>query len=294
VVEEELQFLGPRQASMSKPPIKIAVAQSQISVDVRENGREIRGLMQQARSAGAALVHFPEGAMSGCSKAQIKDWGRVDWNVLTSELRSTADLARDLRLWVVVGCSHRLTPPHRPHNSLYVISDQGELLTRYDKRFLSHTEVTDWHTPGRDPCVFEVGDWRFGCVLCIEVHFPEVFQQYAELDVDCVLFSAYAEDAMFGIQAQGYAASHSYWVSLSTPTQMSHGLSSRLVAPTGEVQAMVTRSESGIVVEPLDEQCPRWEIALHRAKRWRVKAREGSIFRQRYVQDPRTDVKSSF
>ena len=32
----------------------------QISPDVRENGREIRRLMEQARSEGAAIVHFPE------------------------------------------------------------------------------------------------------------------------------------------------------------------------------------------------------------------------------------------
>ena len=145
---------------------------------------------------------------------------------------ATADLARELGLWVVVGSSHRLTPPHRPHNSLYVISDRGEVATRYDKRFLSHTEITGWHTPGREPCVFEVDGWRFGCALCIEVHFPEVFREYAELGVDCVLFSAYADDPMFGIQAQGYAASHSYWVSVSIPTQMSRGLTSRLIAPT--------------------------------------------------------------
>jgi predicted amidohydrolase len=279
---------------MSKRPIKIAVAQSRISADVRENGREIRGLMRQARSARAALVHFPEGAMSGCSKAQIKDWGRVDWDVLAGELHSTAGLARDLGLWVVVGCSHRLTPPHRPHNSLYVISDRGEVAARYDKRFLSHTEIAGWHTPGREPCVFEVAGWRFGCVLCIEVQFPELFQGYSERDVDCVLVSAYADDAMFGVQAQGYAASHSYWVSLSTPTQLSRGLGSRLIAPTGEVQAVATPSESGIVVDLLDEHCPRWEIALHRAKPWRAKAREGSIYRERYVRDPRSDVKSSF
>jgi predicted amidohydrolase len=284
----------PRQASMSKRPIKIAVAQSRISADVRENGREIRRLMQQARSAGAALVHFPEGAISGCSKAQIRDWGRVDWEALENELRSTANLARDLGLWVVVGCSHRLTPPHRPHNSLYVISDLGEVATRYDKRFLSHTEVAAWHTPGREPCVFEVDGWRFGCALCIEIHFPEVFREYAERDVDCVLFSAYADDAMFGTQAQGYAASHSHWVSVSTPTQMSRGLSSRLIAPTGEVQGMATPSASGIVIDLLDEQSPRWEIALHHAKPWRAKARDGSIYRERYVLDPRSDVKSSF
>ena len=279
---------------MSKPPIKIAVAQSQISAGVRENGREVRELMRRARSEGAAIVHFPEGAMSGCSKAQIKDWDRFDCDALAEELGAVADLAGELGLWVVVGSSHRLTPPHRPHNSLYVISDRGELATRYDKRFLSHTEVTGWHTPGREPRVFEVEGWRFGCALCIEIHFAEVFQQYAALDVDCVLFSAYADDAMFGIQAQGYAASHSYWVSVSTPTQMSLGLSSRLIAPTGEVQAAAPPSVSGLAVDLLDVEHPRWDIALNRAKPWRAEARDGAIYRRRYVRDPRSERTTEF
>jgi hypothetical protein len=75
---------------------------------------------------------------------------------------------------------------------------------------------------------------------------------------------------------------------------MSHGLCSRLIAPTGENQAVATPSVSGIVVDLLDAHCPRWEIALHRAKPWRAKARDGAIYRQRHVQDPRSEVKSSF
>jgi hypothetical protein len=75
---------------------------------------------------------------------------------------------------------------------------------------------------------------------------------------------------------------------------MSHGLSSRLIAPTGEIQAAMAPSTSGIVVGLLDRDCPRWEIALHRAKPWRVKAREGSIYRRRYVRDPRSEGKSAF
>jgi predicted amidohydrolase len=279
---------------MSKPPIKFAAGQSQISADVRANGREIRELMRRARSEGAAIVHFPEGAVSGCSKAQIKDWARFDWDSLVDELNAVADLAGEIGLWVVVGSSHRLTPPHRPHNSLYVISDRGGLVTRYDKRFLSHTEVTGWHTPGREPSVFEVGGWRFGCAVCIEVQFAEVFLQSAELGVDCVVFSAYADDAMFGIQAQGYAASHGYWVSVSTPTQMTRGLGSRLIGPTGELQAVTPPSVSGLAVGLLDVGDPRWDIALHRAKPWQARARDGSICRRWYVQDPRSDVRSSF
>ena len=279
---------------MNKSPIRIAVAQSQISSDVREDGREIRRLMEQARSEGAAIAHFPEGAMSGCSKAQIKSWDDVDWGAIVDELTLTAALAGELGLWVVVGCSHRLTPPHRPHNSLYIISSRGELVARYDKRFCSHTEITSWHTPGRECCVFDVEGWRFGCALCIEIQFPEVFLEYGRLGVDCILFSAYADEPMFGIQAQGYAASHSYWVSVSVPTQMSHGLSSRLIAPTGEVQAAVASSTSGLVVDHLDMDYPRWEIALHRARPWRARAREGSIYRGHYAQDPRSKEKTAF
>jgi predicted amidohydrolase len=272
---------------MNKRPLCVATAQVQISDDVRANGREIRGLMRQARSGGASLAHFPEGALSGYTKSQIKDWDHVDWGALGDELHQTAAFARDLGLWVVFGCNHRLTPPHRPHNSLYVVSDRGELVTRYDKRFLSHTEVTRFYTPGRDACVFEVSGWRFGCALCIEIQFDEVFRHYADRGVDCVLFSSYSEDPMFGVQAQGYAASHGLWVSVSVPVQCSHELGSRLIAPNGEVQGTIP-STSGILVETLDAGDPRWNVALNRARPWRSLAREGGIYRGRYMNDPRS------
>src|SRR5207244_8182308 len=88
---------------MRKSPIKIATAQCAISPELRANGREIRALMRQAHAGGAAIVHFPEAAMSGCSKAHIKSWDGFDWDVLVDELRLTAKLAGELGLWVVVG-----------------------------------------------------------------------------------------------------------------------------------------------------------------------------------------------
>jgi predicted amidohydrolase len=279
---------------MSKRPITIATAQSYISTDVRENGREIRRLLRQAGDGGATIVHFPEGAVSGYTKSQIKNWADVDWDALLQELQLTASLAAELGLWVVLGCNHRLTPPNRPHNSLYVISSKGAVAARYDKQLCSRTEITNWYTPGRGCCVFEVEGWRFGCALCIEIHFAELFLRYSELGVDCMLFSSYSEEPMFGIQAQGYAASHGFWISFSTPTQTSHALSSRLIAPTGEIQAAAAPSVSGIVLDRLDVARPEWKIALEHARPWRAMAREGSIYRQRYVQDPRSDQKTSF
>ena len=55
-----------------------------------------------------------------------------------------------------------------------------------------------------------------------------------------------------------------------------------------------TQSEPGIVVCELDEQAPEWEIALKRAKPWRALARQGSIFNERKVSDPRSSEKGSF
>jgi predicted amidohydrolase len=86
--------------------------------------------------------------------------------------RLAAGLAAQLGLWTVFGSLHPLTPPRRPHNSLYVISPSGVVVTRYDKRFLSNTEITWMYTPGREPVVFDAEGLRFGCALCIEVTFP--------------------------------------------------------------------------------------------------------------------------
>jgi predicted amidohydrolase len=279
---------------MTRRPIKIATAQSHISADVRENGEEIRRLMQQARAGGAALIHFPEGALSGYTKSQIKNWDRVDWDALLQEKRLLADYARQLELWVVVGANHPLTPPHRPHNSLYIISSSGQLVGRYDKQFCSHTEITRFYTPGRGYCVFDVQGWRFGCSLCIEIQFAEVFLRYAELGVDMMLFSSYSEDPMYGIQAQGYAASHNYWFSLSVPEQASHALSSRLIGPTGAIQAAAAASESSLVLGELNMDCPQWEIALRHARPWRAAARDGRIYRKAYIIDSRSSQKTVF
>ncbi|MFF0739210.1 hypothetical protein ACFYVL_02315 [Streptomyces sp. NPDC004111] len=59
-----------------------------------------------------------------------------------------AELARELRLWTVIASVHRLSGPNRPHNSLYVVSDRGAVVTRYDERLLSRTKVSYMYAPG--------------------------------------------------------------------------------------------------------------------------------------------------
>lgn len=278
--------------------LRIAIAQSPVTTDPRENGTIVRHLMRQAAAAGARLVQFPEGAMSGYPSGEAKQilagWP-VDWAALRAELEETAVLARELRLWVALGSNHPLTPPHRPHNSLYVISDQGELAGRYDKRLISFSEVNDWYAPGSEALVFDVDGFRFGLALCIEIQFAELFVDYAARACDAVLLSSYSKDEMFAIQAQGHAASNTLWIGFSVPAQCSEAAPSGLVGPHGRWLAQAPADGTqALVIADLDRNDEALFVALNHARPWRRRARAGELHDPARVSDPRSADKTSF
>jgi predicted amidohydrolase len=281
-------------AAMNRP-FQIAAVQSTITPDIRENGRHIRSLMRLGKEAGARLLHFPEGALSGYVKSQIASWDRVDWIALSDELRETAALAKNLGIWMVLGCAHRLTAPHSPHNSLYIISDQGELIGRYDKRRCSNSEINHWYSPGFEPVTFQIDGFVFGCALCIEVCFPEMFAEYERLGVDCLLLSSYSENLMFGVMAQGHAATNCYWISISVPAQCGYALPASLIGPNGDYIAQCRRiSQPDIALARLDRDAPEFDIPLNKARPWRAAARKGEIYAVKRVDDLRSRNRTEF
>jgi predicted amidohydrolase len=266
-------------------PLRIAIAQLPITGDTRKNGDQVRRAMREAAKGGARLIQFPEGMLSGYAKNPIMDWSEVNWQAVREELEVVMNLAAELKIWVVLGSAHPLTEPHWPHNSLYIISDEGRLVTRYDKRILSHTEVTRFYTPGYEPVVFDVDGYRFGCVICVEINFPELFIEYAKLGVDCLLFSAYPVDAIFDTKARAYAAIHNYWVSLATPVETASFIKSALIGPDGENINQI-EEEQGLVFAELDRSDPKFDIALNKARPWRASVSADPAYKTRHLNDP--------
>ena len=220
------------------------------------------------------------------------DFIGFEWDTLRQEL------ARALNLWTVLGSVHRLTPPHRPHNSLYVISDRGEIVTRYDERMLSETKISYMYAPGSASLTFDVDGVRFGCLLGIEVHFPELFSEYERLSVDCVLFSttggAAGDEPIFATEAQGLAAANSYWVSFSVPARHAAIAPSGLIGPAGQWLARGPRDGTpSVVVADLDDTAEDVEIAVFRARPWRRTARTDRYTRH-VVHDPRSTNRRLF
>ena len=272
---------------------RIAIAQPSISGDARKNGAKIRALMRDAAAGGARLVQFPEGCLSGYAKNPILDWAEVDWQVVREELQAVAALAAELKIWVALGSAHPLTPPHRPHNSLYIISDQGRIVDRYDKRVCSYTETTRFYSPGSRPVIFEIDGFRFGCIICVEINFPALFMEYDQLGVDCLLLSSYPEDAIFQVKARAHAAIHNYWIGLSVPSERSQLMMSGLIDPNGEMLHPL-KSAEGLVIDDMDRDAPEMDIALNKARPWRALAGSGEFYDGWRVEDPRSSEKTCF
>jgi predicted amidohydrolase len=269
-------------------PFKIVCAQPVIDADINHNCGQIKNMMRRAAHKEARLIHFPEGALSGYIKTQIKDWEDVNWSLLKKELEAIAELAGQLKIWVVIGSNHRLTYPNRPHNSLYVISDQGKIEHRYDKRLISHVELKHWYTPGKRPVVFEVDGVRFGLATCIEINFAEIFLEYESFGVDCLLCSSYSDNPDFKQLAIAHSMLNCFWFSLALPANVSKIQPSVFVGPDGKVLKSARRGRPSIIFHSIDPDDPAFKKALKRSRPWRRKARSKNFFEDFQVDDPRS------
>ncbi|WP_314174910.1 carbon-nitrogen hydrolase family protein [Streptomyces winkii] len=188
--------------------LTVATCQFPVGADIGRNCRYVMRQMRSAKEQGAHLAHFPEACLSGYAGPDFDDYRGFDWELLESATRRVLQLAAELRLWVVLGSTHRLTGGspqvrqgrgggHKPHNSLYVIDDTGSVVDRYDKRFCSgdpagRTGDLAHYTPGDHPVVLTVRGVRCGALICYEYRFPELYREYKRQGVQLVLHSFHA------------------------------------------------------------------------------------------------------
>lgn len=278
--------------------MKISVAQTLVTRDIAANGAAIRRILVASAAVGARLVHFCEGSLSGYAKAQIErpeNFESFDWIEQEQQLRSIAALCAELRIFAVIGGAHRLGGHARPHNSLYVLSDSGELLTRYDKRLLSHSEVSSWYTPGTEPIIVEVDGYRYGLAICIEVQFHEVFAEYERLGADAILFASYGIPDTFQLALRAHAGLTSLWIAGATPAQKAPQGPAGIIGPDGKVIVCCpAMPNETFVTATLDRAEPKYEIALTQARPWRASARLGEIYRATKVDDPRSGDRTAY
>lgn len=275
--------------------LRIAACQFPVGGDIGANADWIRAQMRRAKMNGAGLVHFPECALSGYGGADWTDIGALDWQALRAETQSVMTLARDLKVWVLLGSTHPLSGDHKPHNALYVINPEGAIVDRYDKRFCTGGDLKHY-TPGDHFVDFEVNGVRCGLLICYDVRFPELYRQYRKTDADVVFHSFYnarhKEDCIhpkiMPVTAQARAATNAFFISL-TNSSAPYSWPCHFITPDGLVQQQLPPNKPGILYADIDANKNYYDASAP----FRMDAINGKLNSGETVKDPRSQNRES-
>jgi predicted amidohydrolase len=239
--------------------LRIAACQFAVSASVAENARSIRRFMQRARKAEADVVHFSECALSGYAGTDLPTLAEYDWDLLRQETLQIMDMTGRLGLWVVLGSTHPLTPPSKPHNSLYLISPEGKIADRYDKRFGTPGDL-DYYSPGDRFVTFTLNGVVCALLICFDLRFPELYRQLYKQGVQCVFQSFYnarqkgpsVHTHIMRQTMQCHAATNYCWVSMTNSSGYFSPYPSCFIQPDGVIAAQLRANRPGMMVNTVD------------------------------------------
>ncbi len=239
--------------------LKVATCQFAVSSSIRRNARQIRNFLQRAKKEKADIVHFSECALSGYVGTDFSTFNGYDWQLLKDETENIMALAGQLRLWVVLGSTHKLTRPNKPHNSLYLIGPDGKIVDRYDKRFCTKGDLRRL-TPGDRFVNFTVNGVKCSLLICFDLRFPEIYRQLYKQKVNCIFQSFYnarqkgpsVHTHIMRQTMQCRAATNYFWVSMANSSGYYSPYPSCIIAPDGKIARQLKRNRAGVMVNTVE------------------------------------------
>lgn len=172
------------------PKLRVASCQFPVSEDIAKNAAYIRRYMRRAADAGATLLHTSEAALSGYAGTDFASFDGYDWPRLRQETTRLRDLARDLRIWLVLGSAHYLDAKTKPTNCLYLVGPDGAIVNRYDKCMCTRGDQK-FYSAGNRLVIREIGGVSVGLAICYAICYPQIYATYRERGVTVMLHSFY-------------------------------------------------------------------------------------------------------
>lgn len=168
-------------------PASLTVALGEYDTGWHDPGQSLAAAQitaQEARAAGADLLVLPE----MCTTGFTMDADNLAEPPDGPSVRALATLARDYNLWLVAGVSIRRDG--RYLNSALAFAPDGSHVATYDKqRLFGFAKETEVYSPGRGPCVIQLGGLSVALFVCFDLRFPELFREIGP-DVDAFVLIA--------------------------------------------------------------------------------------------------------
>jgi deaminated glutathione amidase len=258
-VDGRAAIRAPQQPVMNDRILKVATCQFAVGGSIKLNARQICHFMRRAKKAGADIVHFPECALSGYVGTDFSTFNGFEWQLLKEQTEKIMSLAAELGIWVVLGSSHRLTDPNKPHNSLYLISPEGKIVDRYDKRFCTAADLRRL-TPGNHFVTFTINGVKCSLLICFDLRFPEIYRELYKQGVNCIFQSFYnarqpgpsIHSHIMRQTMQCHAATNHFWVSMANSSGFYSPYPSCFIQPDGKIIRRLKLNRPGMMVNTVD------------------------------------------
>ena len=244
---------------MSANLLKIATCQFAVGHSIKRNSREIIEFLHKAKKSKADIVHFSECALSGYVGTDFPNFEGYDWDLLEEETGKITALTAKLKLWVVLGSTHKLTGQKKPYNSLYLIGPDGKTISRYDKRFCTPGDLRRL-TPGDRFVNFTINGVKCSLLICFDLRFPELYRALYKQGVNCIFQSFYnarqkgpsVHTHIMRQTMQCRAATNHMWVSMSNSSGYYSPYPSCFIQPDGMIVSQLRANRPGLMVNIVD------------------------------------------
>ncbi|MHC4230390.1 MAG: carbon-nitrogen hydrolase family protein, partial [Planctomycetota bacterium] len=182
-----------------------------------------------------------------------------DWDLLREETEKIMALAAKLRLWVILGSTHRLTEPNKPHNSLYLIRPDCRIADRYDKRFCTPGDLKRL-TPGDRFVNFTINGVKCSLLICFDLRFPELYRELYRQNVNCIFQSFYnarqkgpsVHTQIMRQTMQCRAATNNFWISMTNSSGYYAPYPSCFIEPDGRIIRQLKANRPGLMVNTVN------------------------------------------
>ncbi len=289
--------------------LTVATCQFPIDRDINRNLGYVLRQMKQAKARRADVVHFSELCLSGYAGSEFPSYKGFDWDLLHDATERVLEEAKRLKVWVILGSSHRLTGRRKPHNSLYVINDKGRIVDRYDKMFCTGTRKGDngdlkHYTPGSHLPTFTIRGVRCSAQICHDFRYPELYRQIKAKGVQLV-FHAYhnGNKTKAFLQRNGniwavtvpptmqaYAASNYLWISANNTSARESSWPSFVVRPDGVITRRLRNNVAGVLISHIDTSAQYYDAS----EAWRYRAMKGVLHSGTLVNDLRSRRRTDY
>ncbi len=244
---------------MNAEVLRIATCQFGVTADLAANAERIAALMKAAAEKGAHIAHFSECALSGYAGVDFDSFEGYRWDLLKEKTLDLAALAGRLGIWIALGSSHRLTEPNLPHNCLYLISPEGKIVDRYDKRFCTEADLKHY-TPGNHFVYFVINKIKCALLICFDLRFPELYRALYKEDVKVIFQSFYnarqqgpsVHTEIMRQTMQANAADNGFWASMTNSCGWFCPYPSCFIQPDGRIISQCAEHKEDLIVNTVD------------------------------------------